>query len=109
MKLKLIVQKIYKELENVLGEIDELKLKEGNPYLVEIATDFKQIKVEIEIGGVKEKGLITEKRKVKILGFKTWLEAYGFASYLWKSLIQNTGEIWQLTDNLEKVKKKTGG
>jgi len=104
MILKLAIQKVYKELEEVLGEIGELKLQKGNPYLVEISVDLKHIRVEVEIGGVKEKGLLVEKRKIKISGFKTWLEAYGFASYLWKSLIQDTGEIWYLKDNLQKLK-----
>jgi len=104
MILKLAIQKVYKELESVLGEIGELKIEKRNPYFVEVIPDFKHIKIGIEIGGVKEKGLVVEKRKVKILGFKTWLEAYGFASYLWKSLIQDTGEIWYLSDNLRKLK-----
>jgi len=108
--LKLAVQAIYQELKEALEEIGEFKLKEGEPYYVEVSLKEKSVKVGLEVGGIRGREKVEfEGRKARFNGFRSYLEAYGFASLVWKELIKADGEIWRLESGLEEVKKKTGG
>ena len=103
------IRKIYGELREALEEIGEFKLKEGEPYYVEVSLKEKAVKVGLEVGGIRgRKKVEFEGRKVRLNGFRSYLEAYGFASLVWKGLIKAEGEIWRLESGLKEVKKKTG-
>jgi hypothetical protein len=106
--MKEIVLYTVSQMEKVLSEIRELRLSCKNPYFVEVNLKERRISIKIEIGG-KEKCQPIEQgeRKITIGGFRTFLEAYGFASYLWKELITKTGKIYGFEENLNEVIKKT--
>ena len=107
--LKLAIRKIYEELREVLEEIGEFRLREGEPYYVEVNLKERSVKAGLEVGGIKgRKKVEFEGRKARFNGFRSYLEAYGFASLVWKELIKAEGEIWRLDSGLEEVKKKTG-
>ena len=108
-RLKIAVQTVYRELKEVLEEIGEFRLREGEPYYVEVSLMEKAVKVGLEVGGIRGRERVEfEGRKTRFNGFRSYLEAYGFASLLWKELIRAEGEIWRLESRFEELKKKTG-